>query len=338
MKTRDILNAKVLKVWTKGSLVVVGLFVVFYCSIAVFAVRSCTKVVDGKTVYYKVVDDKTDANKIICYKIVDDRTDCGKTVCYRIADDLTINDNIKCVKNDNGKIVCYEIVDENIIAGKTIRYKIIDDQTVCDKIMCYKTVNDQTGNDKITCYKTVDNKTVCYKVGNNKFKNNSIPLVLILVIPVIVFLTVFLVFSCLVKLHYKKLYKYSDEKLEQVNHKMEIKRELKMHKINANKEALIMVAKAINPGSADDEDACITEIIKETLKAHSIVENAKKSDSEKNCVELLKELKDIIEKCCNGVKEERIYSENNWNIFLKKMNDVTDIFSKFCSQNKRDRC
>ena len=41
METPDILNSKVLKVFTKRSLVVIGLFVVFYCGVAAFILYFC---------------------------------------------------------------------------------------------------------------------------------------------------------------------------------------------------------------------------------------------------------------------------------------------------------
>ena len=227
MKTRDVLNAKVLKVWTKGSLVVVGLFVVLYCGVAAFALRSCTKIVDDKIVYYKFVDGK------YIYNIVDKNTVNGNSICYKTVNDQTFE--INCDKTDNGKIVCYKIIDE----GNT--YNIVDDRTIDGNVTCTKTGNDKTVG--IICTKTVDDKTVCYKFVNNKPGDNSVSLILILVIPVIVFLIIFLIFFCLVIFHYVKLFEFS--KIKEENR-------IKTHKMEMTREVCIMVTKILKSDSIID--------------------------------------------------------------------------------------
>ena len=222
MKTQDILNAKVLKAFTKGTFVVAGLFVVLYCGVATLALRSCTNTIDGKT------------------------------------------------------------ADE-----KTVGYKTADEKTVGEKTTNEKTiVNNNSFEGKISYDKTVD----------EKLRDNAKLLIFVFLIPVIVFLIVFSVFSCLVKLHYKRLSKYSENKHNEAICKMYYKFIQKMHKIDINSEALITMAGAIDPNIKTYEDA-VKGLLKDVLKARFTVENAEKNDPEKYCDKIFQKIKNMFEWC-----------------------------------------
>jgi len=80
----------------------------------------------------------------------------------------------------------------------------------------------------------------CCKCSDNFCESKVCPLIVVLVIPLLVFLTVFLRFACLVKLHYIKLYGSNNSKEGSL---------LTMHKIEVVSEVCLILAKAIKPDS-----------------------------------------------------------------------------------------
>jgi len=105
MERQNVLNSKVLKGFIKGSLVVVGLFVVFYCGVAavllfhgynfVNAKPAGNELVDNKPLCdNKPVNDKSLDNKSLCdNKPLDNKPVCdNKSVC----DNKPVCDSVKC--------------------------------------------------------------------------------------------------------------------------------------------------------------------------------------------------------------------------------------------------
>jgi len=151
METQDILNSKSVKLLIKGSLVIIGLFIVLYCSVTVFLLHYVNKFESNKNIEISRNNetDKSDKNNEIEKKVVTSK--------------------------------------KNVISNY-FEYKIF------------------------------------------------ILILVLLCLPILVFLIIFLRFSCLLKLYYFKLSDLSD--IEGIH--------LKMHEINSIIEMYRMMTKATN--------------------------------------------------------------------------------------------
>jgi len=128
-------------------------------------------------------------------------------------------------------------------------------------------------------------------------KNNEckvFALILILVcLPILVFLTVFLRFACLVKFHYDKLDNLTCIENKETLYNMFTKMVLEMHKIEMIKEVCPKVAEAIKSDLKKDEEMSfkLKNIFEESLTAVKTI----KPDLDKIWDALLKKIKEIIE-------------------------------------------